>query len=204
MQFPGATHLLILCESKRSAERTLANIIPFLEKKLFLKVNAEKTVVDYVTRVRFLGFSFYRYKGETRVRIHPKSVAKMRRKVREHTSRSNGMSEATRIEKLRQYIVGWINYFKLADIKTLLTSTDEWMRRRIRMIYWKQWKRVRTRYKMLLSLGVPAQKSWEFANTRKGNWRISHSPILTKSLRNKVLAGFGYLFFSDYHRRVTA
>jgi hypothetical protein len=197
-----ADDMLIFCKSRRSAERTLRNITPFIEKKLFLKVNAEKTVVDYVTRIRFLGFSFYRYKGETRVRIHPKSVAKMKGKVREHTSRSNGMGEKARIEKLRQYIVGWINYFKIADIKQLLVSTDEWMRRRIRMIYWKQWKRIKTRFAMLLSLGMPRQKAWEYANTRKGYWRISNSPILSKSLGNKVIAGLGYLFFSDYYRRV--
>jgi RNA-directed DNA polymerase len=199
-----ADDMLIFCKSRRSAERTLANIIPFIEKKLFLKVNAEKTAVDYVTKVKFLGFSFYRSKGETRVRIHPKSVAKMRAKVKGLTSRSNGMGEEARAEKLRSYIVGWINYFKIADMKVLLASTDEWMRRRIRMVYWKQWKRVRTRFKMLQSLGIPKQKAWEYANTRKGYWRISNSPILSKSLGNKVLASLGYLSFSDYYRRVTA
>ncbi|WP_425801730.1 group II intron reverse transcriptase/maturase [Desulfitobacterium sp. Sab5] len=199
-----ADDLLIFCRSRKSAERTLRNILPFIENKLFLKVNREKTVVDYVGKVKFLGFSFYRYKGKTRIRIHPKSVVKMRRKVKELTSRSNGMGNETRATKLRRYIMGWINYFKIADIKKLLSDTDEWMRRRIRMIYWKQWKRLRTRFKMLKSLGVHKQKAWEYANTRKGYWRISNSPILSKSLNNETIKGFGFLFFSEYYRQVTA
>lgn len=199
-----ADDMMIFCKSRRSAERVLNNILLFIEEKLFLKVNREKTVVDYVGRVKFLGFSFYRMKGKTRIRIHPKSVAKMRSKVKELTSRSNGMGNETRTMKLRRYIIGWINYFKLADIKSLLQQTDEWMRRRIRMIYWKQWKRVKTKLKMLKSLGIHEQKAWEYANTRKSYWRTSRSPILSKSLTNNVIKGFGFLFFSEYYRQVTA
>jgi group II intron reverse transcriptase/maturase len=175
-----ADDLMIFCKSRRSAQRVLINILPFIEKKLFLKVNKEKTVVEYVGKVKFLGFSFYRAKGKMRVRIHPKSVAKMRSKVKELTSRSNGMGNELRATELRRYIMGWVNYFKIADIKTLLLGTDEWMRRRIRMIYWKQWKRVRTRFTMLKSLGIHMQKAWEYANTRKGYWRTSNSPILVR------------------------
>lgn len=199
-----ADDLLIFCKSRRSAKRTYENILPFIENKLFLKVNREKTVVDYVGKVKFLGFAFYRYKGKTRVRIHPKSAAKMRGRVKELTSRSNGMGNEFRAIKLRRYIMGWVNYFKIADMKNLLAHTDEWMRRRIRMIIWKQWKRVRTRFKMLKSLGIHNQKAWEYANTRKGYWRISNSPILSKSLRNDVIKGFGFLFFSEYYRQATA
>jgi len=199
-----ADDMMIFCKSRRSAERVLNNIIPFIEKKLFLKVNREKTGVDYVGKVKFLGFSFYQMKGKTRIRIHPKSVAKMRGKVKELTSRSNGMGNELRATKLRRYIMGWINYFKLADMKSLLLQTDEWMRRRIRMIYWKQWKRVRTKLKMLKSLGIREQKAWEYANTRKSYWKTSNSPILSKSLTNNVIKGFGFLFFSEYYRQVTA
>jgi RNA-directed DNA polymerase len=199
-----ADDLTIFCKSRRSASRILENIIPFIEGKLFLKVNRDKTTVDLASRVKFLGFSFYQYKGEARVRIHPKAVTKMKRKVKELTARSNGMGNEIRIGKLKSYIMGWINYFKIADIKKLLVEVDEWLRRRIRMIYWKQWKRVRTRFKMLQTLGISKQKAWEYANTRKGYWRISNSPILSKSLNNAKLRELGYLFFSDYYRRVTA
>jgi group II intron reverse transcriptase/maturase len=199
-----ADDLIILCKSRRSAKRTLENIVPFIENRLFLKVNREKTVVEYVGKIKFLGFAFYQYRGNARVRIHPKSIAKMKSKIKEMTARSNGMGNESRIKKLRSYIMGWINYFKIADIKKLLLETDEWMRRRIRMVYWKQWKKIKTRFKMLQFLGIYKQKAWEFANTRKGYWRISRSPILSKSLNNDTLKKFGFLSFSDYYRQVTA
>jgi hypothetical protein len=105
------------------------------------------------------------------------------------------------MEKLKQYIRGWINYFKIADIKSLLKEIDEWMRRRIRMIFWKQWKKVRTKFDRLQKLGLDKQKAWEFANTRKGYWRTANSPILKRTLQNDVLKRIGYLFFSDYYRK---
>lgn len=198
-----ADDLTIFCKSKRSANRTLQNIVPFIEKKLFLKVNREKTKVDYVGRIKFLGFSFYQYKGEARVRVHQKSVAKMKDRIRELTSRSNGWSNDRRIKRLRSYIIGWVNYYKIADMKSLLSKIDEWMRRRIRMVFWKQWKRVRTKRKMLKALGYSKQKALEFANTRKGYWRVSNSPILTKPLSNDILRRRGIIFFSQYYRQVT-
>jgi len=199
-----ADDIMIFCKSKRSAKRTLESIIPFIELKLFLKVNREKTVVDYVGKIKFLGFGFYQYKGKSRIRIHPKSIAKMKSKIKLLTDRSNGMGNDFRAKKLKSYMTGWVNYFKLADMKKLLAETDEWMRRRIRMIFWKQWKKVKTKFKMLQSLGIHKQKAWEYANTRKGYWRTSGSPILSMSLTNEVIKGLGFLFFSDYYRQVTA
>jgi RNA-directed DNA polymerase len=199
-----ADDAMIFLKSRRSAKRTLENIVPYIENKLFLKVNQEKTRVDYVGKVKFLGFSFYKYKDQARLRVHPKSIEKMKKRIRELTSRSNGWSNEKRRKKLRQYIIGWINYFKLADMTNLLKRIDKWMRRRIRMIYWKQWKRVRTRFKNLKILGIRKEKAWEYANTRKSYWRTSNSPILSKSLGNDILKKLGYLFFYDYYRQVTA
>ena len=197
-----ADDMVIFCKSRKSANRTLENILPYIEGKLFLKVNRTKTVVDYVGKVKFLGFTFYKIKGMTRVRIHPKSVAKMKTKIKGLTSRSNGWGNEFRTERIRKYIIGWVNYFKIADMKNLLIATDEWLRRRIRMIYWKQWKRVRTRFRELKRLGIDEGKAWEYANTRKGYWRISNSPILSYSLDNQTLRKFGYISFSDYYRQV--
>jgi len=197
-----ADDLIIFCKSPRSASRTLRNILPFIENKLFLKVNHEKTVVSYIGKVRFLGFSFYKHKMGMRLRIHPKAIQKMRAKVKELTSRRKGWSNEFRALKLKRYIQGWINYFKIADMKSLMKRTDEWMRRRIRMVYWKQWKKVRTRFKSLKQYGIDRWKAWEFANTRKGYWRISNSPILNKSLDNQTLTKEGFLYFSDYYSKV--
>lgn len=197
-----ADDMMIFCRSMKSGIRTLANIIPYIENKLFLKVNTEKTEVASIRGVKFLGFSFYKKKDEIKIRIHPKSVDKMRNKIKEYTSRNNGWSNEYRKCKLKRYIQGWVNYFKIADIKTLLKRTDEWMRRRIRMIYWKQWKKIRTKYKMLKHFGINEDKAWRYANTRKGSWRISKSNIMNYSLDNKTIEELGYLFLSKYYRQV--
>jgi RNA-directed DNA polymerase len=197
-----ADDMVIFCKSRKSAERTLENILPYIEEKLFLKVNREKTIVAYVGKIKFLGFSFYRHKSGMKLRVHPKAIAKMKAKIKDYTSRSNGWSNEHRIDKLKRYIQGWVNYFKIADMKTLLKQTDEWMRRRIRMVYWKQWKKVCTRFKMLKHFGINESKAWEFANTRKGHWRISNSPIVSRSLSNQTLVDIGFLFIYKYYEQV--
>ena len=199
-----ADDLIILCKSKRSAERTVTNIISYIEKKLFLKVNREKTVVAKVSKIKFLGYSFYIYKKEGRLRLHPKSLMKMKERIRLLTSRSNGLGNAKRKESLRAYITGWVNYFKLADTKKLLTEIDEWYRRRLRMVIWKQWKRIKTKGRNLIKLGIESSKAWSFANTRKSYWRSAGSPILQTTITNNRLKQAGYLFFSDYYRKVNA
>lgn len=104
-------------------ERTLKNIIPFIEGKLFLKVNRDKTSIAHISKVKYLGYSFYRYKGKCRFRVHPKSIEKMKNKIRELTNRSNGWGNEYRALKLTQYIRGWVNYFGMADMKSLLRTT---------------------------------------------------------------------------------
>jgi group II intron reverse transcriptase/maturase len=197
-----ADDCMIFCRSKRSAERVLASITKFIEEGLFLKVNREKTVVAHIKGVKFLGYGFYFNKNGCCIRAHSKSIAKMKAKIKELTSRSNGWGNERRKEALRQYITGWLNYFRLADMKNLLERTDEWFRRRLRSLIWKQWKRIKTRIRNLIKLGLPKQKSWEFANTRKGYWRIANSPILKRSMTNERLIQAGYIFFSSYYGKV--
>lgn len=198
-----ADDMLIFCKSKRAAERTLENLIPFIEKKLFLKVNREKTAVAYVGKVKFLGYAFYITKNRNvGLRVHPKSVAKMKAKVRLITARSNGMGYEQRKLKLKQFITGWVNYFKLADMKTLMKTTDQWLRRRIRMVIWKQWKRVRTRYTMLKKLGIVDWVAREGANIRKGYWRVARNPIIAKAISAERLKKAGYINFLEYYESV--
>lgn len=197
-----ADDMLILCKSKRSAERSMESLVSYIEQKLFLKVNREKSTVAYITQVKFLGYSFYKRKGEGRLRVHPKSVEKMRSKIRELTSRSNGWGYAKRKEALRQFITGWVQYFKHADMKQLLITTDEWYRRRLRMVFWKQWKRISTKQANLVKLGIAKNKAWEYANTRKGYWHIAKSWILSTSVTNERLRQGGYLFLTDCYLNV--
>ena len=192
-----ADDCMIFCKSRKSAERTLENIIPFIERKLFLKVNREKTKVAHISKVKYLGYTFYRFKGKCRFRVHPKSVTKMKNKIRELTDRNNGMSNAIREEKYQQFVRGWVNYFKLADMKNLLGKTDEWARRRVRAVYWKQWKKVRTRYRILRKLKLEHWRAIKLANSRCGYWRMAEArnTVLTK----KIIAKLGYTAMLDYY-----
>jgi RNA-directed DNA polymerase len=192
-----ADDCMIFCKSRKSAERTLNNILPFIEGKLFLKVNDKKTVVAHISKVKYLGYTFYRYKGKCRFRVHPKSIQKMKDKIRELTDRNNGMGNQVREEKYQQFVGGWVNYFKLADMKGLLRSIDEWARRRIRAVYWKQWKKIKTRYRMLRSLKLEHWKAKELANSRKGYWRMAK--ILNQIFSNKIIAKLGYTSMLDYY-----
>uniref|UniRef100_F4C407 RNA-directed DNA polymerase n=1 Tax=Sphingobacterium sp. (strain 21) TaxID=743722 RepID=F4C407_SPHS2 len=158
-----ADDLLLMCKSKRSGQRVMGSLISFIENKLHLKVNRDKSQTAPVSRVKFLGYSFYKTKGAGRLRIHPKSVSKMKAKLKAPTSRSKGWGDARRKEALGQYIIGWVNYFRLADMRKLLLGVDEWYRRRFRMVIWKQWKRIRTKGVKLIQLGVEQSRAWEWA-----------------------------------------
>ena len=192
-----ADDCMIFCKSRKSAERTLENIIPFIEGKLFLRVNRKKTEVAHISKVKYLGYSFYRFKGKCRFRVDPKSITKMKNKIRELTDRNNGMSNAKREEKYQQFVRGWVNYFKLADMKGLLTRVEEWARRRIRAVYWKQWKRVRTRYRILRKLKLEHWQAIKLANSRCGYWRMAE--MLNTVLTKKIIAKLGYISMLDYY-----
>jgi RNA-directed DNA polymerase len=197
-----ADDMVILCKSKRSAQRVMGSVIRFIEDTLYLKVNREKSQTAPISKVKFLGYSFYKTKGEGRLRVHPKSVSRMKAKLKELTSRSNGWGNARRKQALRQYITGWVNYFKLADMKSLLLRVDEWYRRRLRMVIWKQWKRVKTKLSNLVKLGVKKSKAWEWANTRKSYWHTANSFIVSTTITTERLRKSGYVFLSDYYQKV--
>jgi len=134
--------------------------------------------------------------------VHTKPIQKFKAKLKELTGRSKGMSMDERLEKLKQCIQGWVNYFRIADMKWLARDLDKWLRRRIRMVVWKTWKLTRTRFKSLQKLGLDRQKAGEFANTRKGYWRVSRSPILGCTITNKTLEKRGLVsILATYSKR---
>jgi group II intron reverse transcriptase/maturase len=194
-----ADDCVIFTKSKKSAERVMESITKFIETKLRLKVNRAKSKVDRPWRIKYLGFSFYQTKGKVEIRVHPKSIAKFKDKIREITSRSNAMSMETRYLKLKQVIRGWVNYFKIANMRKVTQELDEWTRRRIRMCYWKQWKKIKTKHDNLVKFGIENRRAWGFANTRKSYWRISNSQFLKRSLNNKTLERLGYLSLSSVY-----
>lgn len=188
----------IYVKSQRAGERVMESITRFLEGKLKLKVNREKSAVDRPWKRKFLGFSFYTKKdGRTGIRVHKKPIAKFKEKVKQILSRSNGWSTEQRIKALNSIIIGWVNYFGLADMKSLAKTLDEWIRRRLRMCIWKQWRKIKTRHDNLVKLGIDNTKAWEFANTRKGYWRISNSPILAFTLTNQYLTKLGFVSLTE-------
>ena len=173
----------IYVKSKRAGERTLASIQRFIEGKLQLKVNEKKSAVDRPWKRKFLGFSFTSTK-DLKIRIAKASIQRMKEKVRKITSRKMPYPMEYRIQKLNQYLTGWCGYFALADTKAIFGSLDKWIRRRLRMCLWKNWKNPKAKIRNLMKLGVPKGKAYEWGNSRKGYWRISKSPILHKALGN--------------------
>ena len=190
-------------KSERSALRVKETVTKYLENKLYVKVNQDKTTVAFITKIKFLGFGFYIDKGgNAQITVHKKSQEKMKKRIREITKRNRAISSKQLAEELKIYIRGWVNYFRIAKVHSFLQKIDEWMRRRIRMIYWKRWKLVRTKYRNLIKLGINRSKAWEWANTRKSYWRIANSFILTRTLTNDVLKQYGFINSLDYYKSI--
>ena len=190
----------IYVRSKRAGFRVMNSITRIIEGKLKLKVNRDKSAVDIVSKRKFLGFSFYFAKDGAKIRIHEKSIKRFKEKIRFITNRNRGISMDLRILKLNDSIRGWINYFGIANAKRKLLELDQWIRRRLRACIWKQWKRVKTKSRNLIKLGVPKYKAYEYANTRKGYWRISNSPILETTLNNKYFKSIGLMSLSNIYQ----
>lgn len=190
----------IYVKSKRAGLRVMDSITRIIENELKLKVNKDKSAVDIVSKRKFLGFSFYFVKGVAKIRIHEKSIKRFKEKVKSITNRNRGISMDLRLLKLNDSIKGWINYFGIANAKRKLSELDKWIRRRLRACIWKQWKKIRTRYRNLVKLGIDNWKAWEYANTRKGHWKISGSPILNKSLHNKYLESIGFVSLTQTYQ----
>ncbi|WP_080838080.1 group II intron reverse transcriptase/maturase [Cohnella massiliensis] len=164
----------IFVASKRAGERVMESVTRFVEGKLKLKVNREKSAVDRPWNRKFLGFSFLWDKKAT-IRLAPQTISRFKEKVRELTNRSRSMSMGNRIMQLNRYLIGWIGYFRLASAKGHCEKLDQWTRRRLRMCLWKQWKRVRTRIRELRALGVPEWACFVMANSRRGAWEMSRN-----------------------------
>ncbi len=195
-----ADDFIILKRSRKAAERAMESVTKFVEGRLFLRVNREKSFVAHISRgVRYLGYAFYGSGGELRFRVHPKSLASLKGKVREILSRSNGRSLDWRRHRLRCLANGWVGYFRLADMRGVLRDLDSWVRRKIRCVYWKCWKRNRTKFRALVRLGVGRGQAWQWANSRKAYWRVAGSGILCRALNNSKLAELGWtLFYPRY------
>jgi group II intron reverse transcriptase/maturase len=192
-----ADDVSIYVKSKRAGERVMESISTYIEKELKLKVNIEKSSVTRPWFSKLLGFTFYHKKGEKGISVHRKSIAAYKDKIRAITCRSKPYAMEDRLMQIRQLNQGWGNYFKLSEAKSVFERLDEWVRSRIRLCYWKQWKKVKTRIKELEKLGINSDKAYQWGNTRKGYWRTVHSPILTRALNNALLKKAGFVSLKD-------
>lgn len=192
-----ADDIVVFAKSRRAAERLLGSCQKYLEDKLKLKMNMDKSTATSVfsTRFKFLGFTLGKNGQGIHIRAHKKSLKKAKEKLKEKTKRSQPKPVRAVMQDIKIYIRGWIGYYYIASMRNILKSWNEWLRRRIRMYIWKQWKKPKTRIQALRKLGVADLQAYEWGNTRLGYWRIAGSPILSRTLDNKRLAMAGYYDF---------
>lgn len=188
-----ADDFVILVHSKRAGERVLTSVTRFVEHKLKLKVNDQKSRVVPTSQCQFLGFSF---RGKNII-WHNKSLDKFKRNVRTLTERSRGVSAEHVIKELTVFLRGWINYFGIAEGYQKCIDLDGWIRRRLRMYYWKQWRRVRTRVRNLLRLGVPRDIAIPSGSSNKGYWRNSKTQAINMALSNEYFADLGLVSLKE-------
>lgn len=192
-----ADDIVVFAKSLRAAKRLLESSRRFLEDKLKLRLNREKSkaISIYSRQFKFLGFCIGKNKDGVMIQAHKKSLFKAKRKLKQITRRNRGRNVRQVMQEIQTYIRGWLGYFYIASMKRTLMSWNQWLRRRIRMYIWKQWKKPRTRVAALRKLGIPALQAYEWGNTRLGYWRIAGSQVLNCSITDEKLARAGYYDF---------
>lgn len=191
----------IYVKTPRAGERVMASVREFAEKKLKLKVNEKKSKVDRPWKLKFLGLTFT-WNKKPRIRIAPKALERFKERIRELTQRSRGISMGRRLGELNTYLRGWIGYFRLADTASVIQELDEWIRRRLRMCVLKQWKKPKTKYRNLVTLGIYPEEARKLAGSRKGYWRLSDTPQVNKALGLAYWRGQGLLSLVDRYRQL--
>jgi hypothetical protein len=190
----------IYVASERAGQRVMESVTQYVEQRLKLKVNREKSVVDRATKRPLLGFVFFTRGGEVKVRVDQKARERAKDRLRRLTSRRWGVSMERRITAINRFTVGWTAYFALADTPSPFEELDKWLRRRLRQVRWKQWKRYRTKRRELRAAGIPEREAREWAASRKGYWRIAGSPVLSRALPNAYWTSQGLKGFTDPYR----
>jgi RNA-directed DNA polymerase len=195
-----ADDVSIYVRSKRSAQRVMETITEYLEKELRLKVNREKSQISQPGGSNLLGFSFFRSKDKWEIRIAPKSLKRIKKKIRAGTQRKDPTPTREKIKKMEAVIVGWVNYFRIARAKTAMVELDSMVRHRLRMGIWKQWKTPQNRMKNLRKLGVPPNRLYRWGKSSASYCRIANNQVLKMAVNNGVLQKAGYVgFFNRYY-----
>ena len=192
-----ADDILLLARSRRAAERILEGATQFLEGRLKLKVNREKSrIVNLASnrgQFKFLGFGMTKNRNGFLITAHNKSKKKFKDKLRLITSRKRSGTFQDICSELRRVVIGWLNYYAVAEMRVWLKETDAWLRRRMRMLIWKRWKKPKTRFRKLVHLGTPKYFAYQAANSRRGYWFTVHTGAVTRALSNGKLVSWGYM-----------
>jgi len=186
----------IYVKSRRAGYRVMESSINFLEGELKLTVNREKSAVGSPLKRKFLGCCLLATRNGVKIRPHQKAKSTVKQKLKKITKRNRGKSIEVLFEQIKQLMTGWINYYGIGEMKSFMNDLNGWLKRRIRQCIWKQWKKPLTKYRNLIRLGIEEQKAYEWANTRKGYWRISSSHILHRALTDRKLVQLGYMDIS--------
>lgn len=199
-----ADDCLIMVRSEKAANRVMESITTFITKKLGLKVNVEKSKIARPNQIKYLGFGFYKKINQNvwRPKPHIKSVEKFKYKLKQILCRSWSISLDGRLLKLKQLIYGWVNYFKIADMKILLRGIDENIRRKLRVIIWKQWKKIRKRYSSLRKLGISHRDAYVTVNSRRGYYHVAHTCVLEQAISKERLNKRGLVNSLDHYLKV--
>ena len=196
-----ADDVMIYVESERAGQRVSKSITRFIEERLKLRVNAEKSATAPATARPFLGFAFYRRGARVKIGVSRKAPERAKQRLRRLTARTWGVPMERRIQAINRFTVGWTAYYRLADGERPFSDLDEWLRRRLRQVRWKEWKRFAARRRNLRALGIPEGKAREWAGSGKGPWRIAGSYVLQSALPNAYWTELGLRGFTDSYRR---
>ena len=198
-----ADDCIILVKSEKAANRVLNSVTKYIEKKLGLKVNAEKSKVTRPTQTKYLGFSFWATKGgKWKPKPHIKSYQKLKRKIKQLTKRRWNISLDNRIRQINYLVRGWVNYFRIANMREAIAKIDKHLRTRIRVIIWKQWKSITPREKALIKLGLEPKLAHQVACTRKGYYQICRTTYIKFAINIERLRKRGLVFLLDQYTKV--
>ena len=200
-----ADDIVLLCKSQRAAERLLESSIRYLEGKLKLRVNRDKSHIARVNAMKdfkFLGFAYGKGKDGPFIRAHPKALLKAKNRLRAITKRNRGVNVRKVMQEIKVYMTGWLNYYGIASLKTKMREWDEWLRHRIRAYIWKQWKKPRTKLKNLMKLGVPEYYAHMAANSHRGYWFTVNTGAVTRGITNERLTRAGFFELSPAYESI--
>jgi hypothetical protein len=197
-----ADEVMIYVQGGRAGQRVIGSVCTFIEQRLKLKVSRDKAAVAWAGRRTFLGFSFYKRKHGWKIGVGRDAPKRAKRRLRQLTARTWGVPMERRIDTINRFTRGWTAYFSLAEGERPFRDLDEWLRRRMRQVRWKEWKRYSARRRNLRALGAPERSAREWAATRKGPWRVAGSWVLSRTLTDAYWQQQGLLGFTHPYRRL--